>query len=228
MICFKEIVKSYFYKHPKLYRFLWHQSGKFVVRGVNNHVSNNAFSLKDCTFSVKGDDNIIDIKEGVRLNNVKVDISGNGHRLIFHKDVRIREGGRIRVEDNSNRLEIGENSSLVNVYFNLQDHNTFIMIGKDCLLSSKITFRTSDSHSIIDRKTGNRINPGKSIWVGDHVWIGNGVTVLKGVSIGKGCIIGTCSLVTKDIPDNCLAVGVPAKVVKEDIDWDKVRIHNNT
>jgi lipopolysaccharide O-acetyltransferase len=46
------------------------------------------------------------------------------------------------------------------------------------------------------------------------VWLGEHVSVLPGVTIGKGCIIGANSVVAKDIPDYCIAVGCPARVIK--------------
>lgn len=58
----------------------------------------------------------------------------------------------------------------------------------------------------------------KPITIKDNVWIGERCRVCKGVTIGKNCVIGANSIVTKDIPDNCIAVGNPAKVVKTDID----------
>lgn len=54
----------------------------------------------------------------------------------------------------------------------------------------------------------------KPINICDNVWIGGNSTVLKGVTIGKNAVIGAGSLVNKDIPDNALAIGSPAKVVK--------------
>lgn len=54
--------------------------------------------------------------------------------------------------------------------------------------------------------------------IGENVQIGNDVRICKGVTIGDNCIIGSNSVVTKDIPANCIAVGVPARVVKTDID----------
>ena len=53
-----------------------------------------------------------------------------------------------------------------------------------------------------------------SIVIGDDVWLGAGAVVLDGVQIGKGCIVGAGAVVTKDIPDYAIAVGVPAKVTK--------------
>ena len=58
------------------------------------------------------------------------------------------------------------------------------------------------------------------ITIGDNCWFGANVTVMPGVKIGSGCVIGAGSVVTKDIPDNSLAIGVPARVIKE-IDQSK-------
>lgn len=52
------------------------------------------------------------------------------------------------------------------------------------------------------------------IKVGDNCWFGANVTVLQGVTIGSGCVIAAGSVVTEDLPNNCLAAGVPAKVKK--------------
>ena len=54
----------------------------------------------------------------------------------------------------------------------------------------------------------------KPIVVGDNVYIGNNVILLPGVTIGNNVIIGAGAVVSKDIPDNSVAVGVPARVIK--------------
>ena len=54
--------------------------------------------------------------------------------------------------------------------------------------------------------------------IGNHVWIGKDVTILKGVHIADGAIIGA-GVVVKDIPARCLAVGNPAHVIKENVEW---------
>ena len=56
-----------------------------------------------------------------------------------------------------------------------------------------------------------------SINIGNDCWIGANVSVLAGVTIGDGCVIATGSVVTKDIPANCIAAGIPA-VVKRKIE----------
>lgn len=51
------------------------------------------------------------------------------------------------------------------------------------------------------------------VYIGDNCFLGNRVIVLPGVRIGNECVIGSGSIVTKNIPDNCIAVGNPARVI---------------
>ena len=53
------------------------------------------------------------------------------------------------------------------------------------------------------------------VTIGDNVWIGGGAIILPGVTIGDNVVIGAGSVVTKDIPDNVIAVGNPCRVIKE-------------
>ena len=57
-------------------------------------------------------------------------------------------------------------------------------------------------------------------WIGDNVFIGIHSLILPGVRIGNSVIIGAGSVVTKDIPDNCIAAGNPAKVIREGVECD--------
>lgn len=59
----------------------------------------------------------------------------------------------------------------------------------------------------------------KPITIGNHVYIGNNVIILPGVNIGNNVIIGAGAVVSKDIPDNSVAVGVPARVIKSADDY---------
>nr|WP_232325803.1 DapH/DapD/GlmU-related protein [Adlercreutzia rubneri] len=55
---------------------------------------------------------------------------------------------------------------------------------------------------------------GSPVTIGDNVWLGENVVVLQGVTIGSGCIIGANSTVSRSIPENCIAVGSPARPIK--------------
>ncbi|MBT3207376.1 MAG: transferase [Bacteroidetes bacterium] len=69
----------------------------------------------------------------------------------------------------------------------------------------------SDFHDIKDHTKGGAKS---GIIIEDDVWIGARVTILKGVKVGKGSVVAVGSVVTKDVPENSIVGGVPAKVVK--------------
>ena len=90
-----------------------------------------------------------------------------------------------------------------------------ITIGENVALSENLTIWDSDAHEVV----GSENPKTQPVRIGNHVWIGVNVTILKGVSIGDGAIIAAGAVVSKDIPAGCLAVGVPAKVIKENVEW---------
>tara|TARA_B100000963_G_scaffold78180_1_gene66220 strand:+ start:779 stop:1387 length:609 start_codon:yes stop_codon:yes gene_type:complete len=87
-----------------------------------------------------------------------------------------------------------------------------ISIGKSSMIASDVTITDSDWHGIYDR-TDYVASP-KEINIEENVWIGERSIVLKGSRIGKNSIIGAGSVVTGNIPENCVFAGNPAKFVK--------------
>lgn len=74
---------------------------------------------------------------------------------------------------------------------------------------------TTVGHPLSPKKRQKHLAQASEIRIGNDVWLGANVTVLPGVTIGNNVVIGAGAVVNKDIPDNSLAVGVPAKVIKE-------------
>ena len=90
-----------------------------------------------------------------------------------------------------------------------------IEIGNDVAIAREVIIRDTDAHDIVDGKH-KKVKPVK---IGNHVWIGAKAMIMKGVTIGDGTIIAAGAVVTKDIPENCIAAGVPAKIIKENVTW---------
>lgn len=116
------------------------------------------------------------------------------------------------------RISIGNNCS-IGEYCHISAINS-IIIG-DGLLTGRFVYIGDNTHGGL---TWNEsvIQPSKrelqskgGIRVGQNVWIGDKVTILGGVSIGDNVIIGANSVVTHSIPSNCIAVGAPARIIKE-------------
>lgn len=99
-------------------------------------------------------------------------------------------------------------------------HTARIALGRLVMFSYGILLRNHDSHQVLSLETGARLNPPEDIVIGDHVWMCERSTVMKGVTIGRDSVVALGALVTKDVPANSIAAGVPARTVKTDITWD--------
>lgn len=94
-----------------------------------------------------------------------------------------------------------------------------VEIGSHCLIGANVTVTDCDFHAV--KPEGRRHNSDPKdigcapVVIEDNVWLGANVMVLKGVRIGKNTVVAAGSVVTRDLPPNCVAGGVPAKVLRE-------------
>ena len=114
--------------------------------------------------------------------------------------------------DDGRNIHVGENF-LANYNVTILDiapvHiGDYVMIGPNTLI-------TTVNHPISPKGRRNHLGQAKPVTIGNDVWIGGNVTVLPGVTIGNNVVVAAGAVVTKDIPDNCIAGGVPAKVIRE-------------
>ena len=105
------------------------------------------------------------------------------------------------------KLIVGE-ETFIGTNFHCEGNGT-ISIGNNCDIAPQVTILTG-THEI--GNTQRRAGKGKTkgVCIGNGVWIGACSIILPGIKVGDGCIIGAGAVVTKDIPDNHIALGVPA------------------
>ena len=117
------------------------------------------------------------------------------------------------------QLKIGNNSSIG--YGAVLSIAKEVIIGDDVLIAPNCLIMDNDDHPIdpVARRKRQMVNKKDvaPVIIGDNVWIGNGSIILKGVNIGRNTIISAGSVVTKNIPENCIAAGYPARPVIRDI-----------
>lgn len=89
-----------------------------------------------------------------------------------------------------------------------------VHIGNDCMIGPN-TIITTVGHPLSPAKRRKHTGIAKPVTIGDDVWIGGNCTILPGITIGNNVVVAAGAVVTKDVPDNCLVAGVPAKVMKE-------------
>lgn len=196
-------------------------NNKYRLRGTK--IKNSGKSLFGCKFLCQGKGNVIIFHSGGIIRNTIFRIKGDNNIIEIGSGTSISHGD-LHIEDEGNRICIGKNTSLMGKVHIACVEGKSVTIGDDCLLSSEIVFRTSDSHSLLDLE-GNRINPAADIVLGNHIWIGYRALINKGVTIASNNMIGTGAIVTKSFEkSNTVIAGVPARVVKEDTDWCVERI----
>lgn len=135
---------------------------------------------------------------------------GDNSKIIVNGHFKIFEGSSIGVVDGA-VLALG--SGYINNRLSLSCFKN-IQIGNDVVISAGVTIRDSDNHSINGKKFT------KPVIIGDHVWIGINATILKGVKIGNGSVVAAGAVVNKDVAENTLVGGIPAKEIKKNIFWE--------
>lgn len=162
--------------------------------------------------------NSITIGKNIKMSGCRIIIKGNNNLLAIDNNTVLRKA-TIEIIGNNCSIQIGKNCMIgQNCYLSTKEENIHLIIKDDCGLSRNVKVMTSDGHPIF--QNNKRINNAKSILIDNHVWISDNVTILKGVTISSGSVIGINSTVTKNIPNNSIAAGNPAKVIKENIQWE--------
>lgn len=189
------------------------------TKGVRNNMS-RIFLFGNCGYSIH--------------KSAKINLT-NGHfsvnRYITKKDpfignIEMYPNSEINVENTffihsgcdvmvfkNAKLNLG--SGYINRFTKIRCYSS-ITIGDNVAISENFSIWDSDAHSIL----GKEHLCTQPIYIGNNVWIGTNVTILKGVTIGDGAIIAAAgSVVTKNIPAHSLAIGIPARVIKENVYW---------
>jgi acetyltransferase-like isoleucine patch superfamily enzyme len=163
-----------------------------------------------------GTGNYLKIGKPLSAGNVRIHLAGGAHVSIDDDCVL----GHLFIHAaNGSRVHIGKGAMFNGFVRLLLLETQQITIGDGCIFAGNVDVTVSDMHSILDMETGERINHAGDVHISERVWVGQSAIILKGVSIGRDSVIGANSVVTRDVPANCIAAGNPAKVIRRGVTW---------
>ena len=170
---------------------------QFELSKTSKIILNDKLSCNDGRYHIPVRNSLVLLEDNATLES-------NGFSFYYGADVQVFKGAK---------LVLGKDS-FINSDCKVRCHKE-ITIGDDCAISHDFIVMDSDAHELDGSRNTNPVH------IGNHVWIGTRVTILNGVTVGDGAVIAAGSLVTKDVPAGALVGGVPAKVIKEKVEWKK-------
>lgn len=143
---------------------------------------------------------IVTLEPSVQIGYIKAPKIGSGEVLL-----------QARIP--SSKITIGDGTTISNNVSIIACSE--IKIGKKCQIGDLVVIYDCDFHEINPKSRNDTIGEVIPVQIGNNVWIGSRVMILKGVTIGNNSVIAAGSIVTKSIPNNSLAAGCPAKVIRD-------------
>ncbi len=173
----------------------------------------------ECVFHGSG--NTVEIYEPcVFERGVKFEFFGDGCAVSLNKCRLVDFYAEL---NESAKFTVDENSSVSGRFHLINEKNTSVSIGKECMFSGEIQFWPTDGHTVKEVASGRCINKAKNgIVIGNHVWIGYRSMILKNVRLPDHCIVGAGSVVSRSFDEeNIVIAGNPAVKVKSGVDWGR-------
>jgi acetyltransferase-like isoleucine patch superfamily enzyme len=141
---------------------------------------------------------------------VQLEIARNA-RLVLGRWSWIGHGCKIRIHEGEVRIgakTVMGQECTISAYQR-------VAIGHECVIADRVMLIDFD-HGVVEVERPIRLQGiyKRDVHVGNNCWIGYGACILRGVTIGDNAIVGTSAVVTKSLPDNAVAAGVPARVIR--------------
>jgi len=168
-----------------------------------------------------GTNNSLTIDPGAKLGQLTVEFGCNNATVRIGPNTGVSPfTGFLRLGEDA-AITIGKNVSTTGPCFISSVEGSTVTLGDDVMLASENEIRADDAHPLFDVNTGLRVNPVRDISIGNHVWVAKRAVLLGGAVMGDGSVLGYGSILKGSVPNNSVAVGVPAKVVRRDVAWER-------
>ena len=203
------------------------ENSKIKISGLNNEIvfikdgeACSDIELPGLSIAINGNNNKVEIELPANFISSHIVIDGDGNKFVLkttlHRTIRHTTFGL----EGGSEIYVGSGVSSYRDINIVAKNGKNIYIGDECMFAREIMVRNNDGHVILDKETGELLNPPEDIRIGNNVWIGMRSMILKGAEIASGSVIGAMSLVNKKFSEeNILIAGVPAKKIRSGVEW---------
>lgn len=200
---------------------------KYKINGYRNEIiftkDNQTFTdiaVNGLGITINGNNNKVTIELPANFINTAIVIDGDNNKFSLkttkHRTIRHTTFGL----EGGSEMTVGSGLSVYRDVHIVAKNGKNISIGDECMFAREIMIRNNDGHVILDKTTGEVLNPPEDIVIGDNVWVGARVMILKGTVVPNGSVVGAMAMVNKKFEEeNILIAGVPAKKVRSNIEW---------
>lgn len=168
---------------------------------------------------VRGKNNVVRIEDAHHAGAANFVLAGGARLTIESRVVFFHLGIHLLAEGATTTIGAGSGfngSSVITVH-----ERANVAFGAGCLIASDVVIAASDVHKIFDVETGERLNEAGDITLGERVWVSHRATLLKNTSLGDDSVVGASSVVSSAFPPNSLVAGVPARLIRSGIRWER-------
>lgn len=173
----------------------------------------------DFNEACKGKGNTVWRSHGSEVVRSRLEIVGNDNVVYLGGHSRLR-GSDIRLTGDGCLFFFGALST-TGTLLCIARAGASVVIGEDCMFSTGVEIETSDHHGIYDAASGVRLNNDADVLIGNHVWVGRGTAITKGATVGSNTVLGQRSIVTGKLEEGCVYAGIPARKLREGIQWSR-------
>lgn len=201
------------------------KENKYILHKTDGSSEKNPI-IPGLNVKFTGKGGIVEIYEPCNHFELSNIICGTNSHIIIKgsKLAQKTHGLNINANAKNNFCYIGSDFTCWNIWITLIDEAGLgVEIGDDCMFSQGIELRPSDAYVIFERSTKKKLNSGEKIVIGKHVWVGKNVNIGKGAVIPDNTVIASFSKVVRKFKSEYTIIGgYPAKILRSDIDWDRI------
>lgn len=181
---------------------------------------------KQYDINVTGKNNLFETDDNFIVDDMHISIKGNNNTVKIGKNGFVAESLEIYNTQNcqNGSIQIAKDVAFAKSTICLYDNNSFIKIGEDCIFAINTTIHAADGHAVYEEE--KLCNKAIGTEIGNHCWFGFNSSILKNSSIGNNCIVAAGAMVSgKFEENNCVLGGLPAKIIKRNVNWTRKTVN---